>query len=195
MDPLPSLPVALVVVAGPQASGKSTVAAALCADLRRDGEQVALVELDQIAGMARPTLPDWETAHRIFESVTGHWLRADLTCVIAEGSGSHAEVVRLIEQAPATAVVVTVVATVPFEFALGRAQADPTRGISRERDFLAAVYQRWSGELARFDHDVLLDTSEVGVEQSVETIRAAVGRARQERAAHDSTHRVVDPPA
>lgn len=60
-----STPLALVAVAGPQASGKSALARALSAELRRQGELVALVELDQIAAMALPTLPDWDTAQQI----------------------------------------------------------------------------------------------------------------------------------
>lgn len=65
------VPLTLVIVAGPQASGKSTLAAALSAELRHRGERVALVELDQIAEMAIPTLPSWDVAHHIFESTTG----------------------------------------------------------------------------------------------------------------------------
>lgn len=47
---------ALIIIVGPQASGKSTLAAALSRKLRDQGEDVALVELDQIAAMALPTL-------------------------------------------------------------------------------------------------------------------------------------------
>jgi len=76
-------PLAFVVIAGPQASGKSTLAIALSAALRRRDERVALVELDQIAGMALPTLPSWEAAHHIFETTAGLWARTELTCVIS----------------------------------------------------------------------------------------------------------------
>lgn len=168
----------LIVVAGPQASGKSTLAAALSAELRRLGEAVALVELDQIAGMALPTLPSWQAAQRIFESVTGMWARTELTCVIAEGSGSQDEVSRLLRLAPSDAVTVTVVTTAPFEVAFARAQTDPTRGISKERSFLSGVYERWSSEVAQIDADVLIDTSVLSVEQGIERIRVAVGSAR-----------------
>jgi len=173
-----SSPLALVVIAGPQASGKSAVATALSEKLREQGELVALVELDQIAAMALPTLPNWTSAHRIFESVTGQWARSELTCVVAEGSGSHQEVSRLIQQAPPTAVVVTVVTSAPFEVALARAQADPTRGVSRERSFLSRVYDRWSTEAALIDSDVLLDTNDLDIAQSVERIEAAISSAR-----------------
>ena len=92
------LPLAVVLIAGPQASGKSTLAAALAAELRKGGEMVALVELDQIAAMALPTLAGWDAAHQIFESVTGMWARTSLTCVVAEGSGTQDEVLKLLRR-------------------------------------------------------------------------------------------------
>ncbi len=183
--PAPSEPgrtIALVVIAGPQASGKSTIATALSHDLRERGERVAVVDLDGIAAMALPTLPDWETAHAIFETVTGRWLRSDLTCVIAEGSGSHKEVARLVALAPPAAVVVTVAITVPFDVAFERARQDATRGVSRQRDFLAEVYRRWPGELARMDPDLVLDTGRLTVERSVDAVRRHVADARGRRA-------------
>lgn len=119
----------LVLLVGPQASGKSTVARALKEELRRHGERVALVELDQIAEMARPTLPSWDAAARIFAMVAGEWAREDLTCVIAEGIASQGEVEIVRCHTPAAAVVVTVVMTTPFEAALPRAQEDRSAGV------------------------------------------------------------------
>jgi len=177
------LPLALVVIAGPQASGKSTTATALSDSLRELGERVALVELDQIAAMALPTLPSWDTAHAIFESVTAAWCRAELTCVIAEGSGSQAEVSRLLEGAPTTAVKVTVITTTPFEVAFQRARTDPSRGISKQHSFLEAVYERWRSEMLQMEPDVLLDTDELDVEQSIDMIRRAMTSARTAGAA------------
>jgi len=171
-------PLAVVVIAGPQASGKSTLAAALTGELRKGGELVALVELDQIAAMALPTLPSWDAAHQIFESVTGMWARTGLTCVVAEGSGTQDEVLKLLSQAPAGAAAVTVVTTAPFEVAFDRAQADPTRGISKEREFLSGVYERWAHEVARIDPDVLIDTNTVPIELGVDHVRNAITAAR-----------------
>ncbi|RUR01550.1 hypothetical protein [Labedella endophytica] len=171
-------PLALVVIAGPQASGKSTLAAALATDLRSRGERVALVELDQIAGMALPTLPSWEDAHQIFETVTSLWLRTDVTCVIAEGSGSWDEVARILKRVPATPVTVTVATTAPFEAALARAQADPTRGISKERDFLTGVYEQWSREVDGTLWDLLIDTGDTDIDHGVARIEAALASAR-----------------
>jgi shikimate kinase len=172
---------AFVLLVGPQASGKSTVARALSKELRRRGERVALVELDQIAEMALPTLPGWDTAARIFAMVAGEWARADLTCVIAEGIASQDEVLILLDQAPAAAAIVTVVMTTPFEAALPRAQADRTRGASRDRDWLADRYQEWSVEVGSIDADVPIDASVLSVDQGVRQVHAAIESARSTR--------------
>lgn len=175
---------AVVLLVGPQASGKSTVARALSEELRREGERVALVELDQIAEMARPTLPSWGAAARIFAMVAGAWARADLTCVIAEGISSQDEVLILLEQAPEAAAVIIVAMTTPFEAALSRAQADPTRrrSPSRDRDWLAERYREWSAELGRLDADVLLDASGMSLDQCVRKLSADIRSARSSQA-------------
>lgn len=176
-----AVPLAFVLLVGPQASGKSTVARSLSEELRRQGELVALVELDQIAEMALPTLPSWDTAVRVFAMVAGEWARADLTCVIAEGIGSQDEVSILLDHTAAAAAIVTVVMTTPFEAALSRAQADPTRGASRDHRWLADRYQEWSVEVGRIDADVQIDASALSVDQGVRQLCAAIESARSTR--------------
>lgn len=177
-DPMSAAP-ALVVLVGPQASGTSTIAAALADDLRGAGEQLALVALDAIAAMALPTLPDWSAVSGIFETVTARWLQAGCSCVIAEGAGSATESGRLREQAGPGVAVVVVAVTASFETAYARASADATRGISRRFDFLQDVYARWPDELRRVGADLVLDTEESTVEASVAAVRAALAVARQ----------------
>lgn len=169
----------LVAIAGPQASGKSTIAAALGRALRDNGDRVAVIELDAIAAMALPTLPGWDTAHGIFEAVTGLWLLADLTVVVAEGSGSAAEVDRLVAAAPADVDVITVALTTDLESAYARALSDPTRGISKQYDFLETVYARWPAELERIDPDLLLDTSRLDVGASLSALVQELDQRRR----------------
>lgn len=170
-------PLVLVVIVGPQASGKSTIAAALADALRHRGETVALVELDAVAGMALPTLPDWGTAHAIFETVVGMWTRSALTCVVAEGSGSRDEVDRVLARS-SVAIPVVVALDAPFDLALARAHADPTRGVSRSAGFLRPVYARWTEALPRFGADLVLPTAELSVPACVEIVLGAVAAAR-----------------
>ncbi|MGP9683682.1 MULTISPECIES: AAA family ATPase [unclassified Brachybacterium] len=164
----------LILIAGPLAAGKSAVSRRLAADLRRRGRQIALVELDAIADMARPTLPDWAAAHRIFAQVTGQWLRTGLDTVIAESVSDQGELDRVLQNVPAGTPVLTVVATCPVEVALERALADPTRGVSRDPGFLRAAHVRWADDARSINADLVLETSTTSLEESVSRIRAAI---------------------
>lgn len=175
----------LVLIVGPIAGGKSTVARSLTAGLREGGADTALVELDQIAEMALPTLPDWSVAHEIFASVVGQWLRSTLSYVVAEGAGSPSEIARVLAAVPDGVRVVTIALTSPFPIALARAQTDPTRGVSKDPDFLAAEFERWARDLPAIDHDLLLDTSRSSVPECV----AAIERVLPQRPMHGRTER------
>lgn len=165
-------PTRLLLIVGPIAAGKSTIARALTAALRDTGQQIALVELDTIADMARPTLPDWADVHRIFASVTAQWLEAGLDLVIAEGPGSRQEVEKVRRSVPAGTSVVTVVLTSSFEIAISRALSDSSRGVSRDEEFLAQEYRRWADELPRIEHELLLDTGIAAPETALRKIRS-----------------------
>lgn len=165
-----SAPTRLLLIVGPIAAGKSTIARALTASWRAAGRQVALVELDAIADMARPTLPQWADAHRIFTSVTAQWLDAGLDLVIAEGPGSRHEIEKVRTSVPAGTPVVTVVLTSSFEIAFARALTDPTRGVSRQQEFLSQEYRRWAEELPWLEHDLLLDTDTGDPEEIIRQI-------------------------
>ncbi|HEX7350998.1 hypothetical protein [Brachybacterium sp.] len=164
----------LVLVAGPIAAGKSAVSRALAADLRSEGTRLALVELDQIADMARPTLPDWTDAHRIFASVTAQWLEAGLDLVIAESVSTRRELDLLLDTVPAGTPLVTVVLTCGADIALERALSDSTRGLSRQEDFLRRVHADWARELPHIPADLVLDTGEVSLAGSVRRLRSAL---------------------
>lgn len=173
MNQQPSPP-RLILIAGPIAAGKSTIAQALTRGLREAGRQVAHVELDTIADMARPTLPDWADAHRIFASVTSQWLSTDVEMVIAEGVGTRKEIEQVRDNVPAGTPILTVVLTVTFETAFARALSEPSRGISRQHRFLSEVYRRWGQELPTIDHDLRVDTDVVDPEQTIRQILSLV---------------------
>ncbi|WP_163543176.1 hypothetical protein [Occultella kanbiaonis] len=153
---------------------------------------MAVVELNQIAAMALPTLPGWDVAHRIFATVTGMWAQAELSYVIAEGSGSAEEVVDLVGQAPPNAAVVTVATTAPFEVAFSRAQADPTRGVSKQRDYLSRIYEAWPNTMKAIAPDLVIDTSTVGLTDSVNLVRRVIDRPQQEQGAASEHSARVD---
>lgn len=82
----------LVMISGPIASGKSTLAAELARLLRNAGLSVALTDLDTVAEMALPTLPDWAWAHDIHAQLVGAWLATGIDVVVDEGTSRPNEV-------------------------------------------------------------------------------------------------------
>ena len=56
-----------------------------------------------------------------------------------------------------------------FEEALRRATADPSRGLSKDRDFLAAHY-RTVGNAPEIDGDFMLDTADVSISLAARSV-------------------------
>ncbi|MBZ2198826.1 AAA family ATPase [Occultella gossypii] len=166
----------LVLISGPIAAGKSTLARAVTERLRERGRSVALVDLDTVAEMALPTLPDWEWAHEIHARLVGHWVRVPLDVVVDEGTSSRAEVAQVLGGVPEQTVVVRVVLVADVQRSWERAQGDPTRGVSKDRDFLERVYRHFEGELPGLERDLLLDVESTSLEESVASILAEVER-------------------
>lgn len=82
----------LVMVSGPIAAGKSTLGRELVRVMRARGSSVALTDLDTVAEMALPTLPDWGWAHRIHAQLVGAWLLSGIDVVVDEGTSTVEEV-------------------------------------------------------------------------------------------------------
>lgn len=101
---------------------------------------------------------------------------AGLTVVIAEGVGSHGEGENVVSAAGTTAA--TAALTTTFDVAFARAQADETRGISRDPAFLTRVYERWADALPTIGADVVVDTGALSVEEAVARLREALAQPR-----------------
>jgi energy-coupling factor transporter ATP-binding protein EcfA2 len=150
----------LVVVSGPIASGKSTLAAELARLLRSAGESVAVVGLDTVAEMALPTLDDWAWAREIYGQVVRAWLKTPISTVIAEGTAIPSEVGELLGHVPRDVRVVTVLLVTRYETALSRVRADPTRGRSRDPEFLDRMYRRFNDGLTGMAADLSFTSDE-----------------------------------
>ena len=128
--------------------------------MRSAGEAVAVVGLDIIVEMALPTLDDWTWAHEIHGQVIGGWVATPIPTVIAEGTETQAEVEQVLRHVASDVSVLRVLLVTQYESALRRATADPTRGVSKEPDFLAKMYQRFNDELPGMAYDLRLDSEE-----------------------------------
>lgn len=134
----------LVMISGPIASGKSTLAAELARMLRLEGLSVALTDLDTVAEMALPTLPDWDWAHGIHAQLVGAWLAAGVDIVVDEGTSNPTEVQQVLDRVPEGTEVFHVVLTADFDASLARARSDSGRGVSKDPDFLRADHEAYA---------------------------------------------------
>jgi Adenylylsulfate kinase and related kinases len=155
----------VIVISGPIASGKSTVARELARELERMDIRAAVIDLDVVRDQlsAKGSTSDestWTLARRGAATVANAFSEEGVAVVIAEGSfnmpsdrAAFAEVL----QANADPVYVTL--HVSFDEALRRAQSDPTRGRSRDPQFLGSYFAGWRDMLATVPAtDIVIDT-------------------------------------
>jgi len=170
-----------MVIVGPIAAGKSTLAAAVAQRLRERGEAVAVVGLDSVAEMALPTL-DWESAHEVHGHLVRAWLATPVGTVIAEGPSTAAELDQLMRYVPRDVEVLTVVLTTRYEVALRRAQQDPDRGISKDPDFLRGDHDRFDSSRPHLMCDLIVDSSDAPPSTLAEHVTHALDGRRSARA-------------
>jgi thymidylate kinase len=169
----------LVVVTGPIASGKSTVAAALGDRLRRAGRPVAVLDLDDvvdtIGGFVGLSPVQFEQAQLVFGRLVAAWLDQGFD-VIAHGPFLSPEEDDALLHAQGDGVVprrVLIQAT--YDVALERVSDGPGRIQSRDPVFLRATYDRYEQlrpglPAAEWVFDTTTTALPVIVEQLVEAL-------------------------
>ncbi len=178
----------VIVITGPIASGKSTIANALAAELRDGGVRAVVIDLDvvhdELIAEGAPADDDaWTVARRRAAAATNALASDGIDVVIAEGSynlpsAREAFDRHLVDGANP----VYVRLEVSYEEALRRAQGDPTRGRSREPGFLRAHFAAHAAVLAAAPStDIVIDTERttatVAAATIVDLVRPAVDRS------------------
>jgi hypothetical protein len=121
----------------------------------------------------------WARARRIAGALSTAFFDDGLGVVIAEGEfleqTARLEFMSMLPDDTSTRFVTL---TVPLDTALTRVERDPTRRISRDRDFLTRHYAELAEALAsRPDGDLRLDTSEITLEEATRfVVRWALGK-------------------
>lgn len=132
------------------------------------------MDLDTVAEMALPTLPDWEWAHAIHADLVGAWTARPLDVVVDEGSSSSAEVAQILAVVPDGVDVLRIVLLADVERSWERAQGDHSRGISKDHDFLGRVYEEYTHELPALGHDLLLDVEATTLDERADAVVIAI---------------------
>ena len=158
----------VVVITGPIASGKSTLGRAVAIQLSDRGLGSAVVDLDLVYEMLDPRRDPktdasrWTEARRLAGKIAAGLL-TQRPAVVVEGE-FETEVQRadFCNELPSGVRASFVTLTLNCDEAWRRAMLDPTRGISTDREFLAAHY-RARGHATPGDGDLVLDTGDVSV--------------------------------
>jgi adenylylsulfate kinase-like enzyme len=167
----------VIVITGPIASGKSTVAKELARSLDADGIRTAVIDLDLVHQelIATGSTADesiWAQArHRAAEAANA-FSRDGVAVVIAEGSFNlPTDRAAFDEDLVGHSGPVYVTLQVSFAEALRRAQGDSTRGRSRDPVFLASYFTKWREALADLPAtDLVIETERTTVEAAAATI-------------------------
>lgn len=138
--------------------------------LRSDGHAAVVVGLDTVAEMALPTLADWTWAHEVHGQLVGAWLEKPVHTVIAEGPETPAEIEQIMRHVGPEVSVLKVLITTRYEAALARSVSDPTRGISKDPEFLRRMYRRFEQTRPEIAHDFHFDTEELTSQDIAERI-------------------------
>ncbi len=144
----------LVVISGPIAAGKSTVAAAVATRLRDAGLSAAVSDLDDLVDSVlaprQQWQRSWDQARRAQAALIGGWLRSNVDVVIAHGPfHDKDEAAILLSEVPAGTVTRWCWLDVTYDVALERTAADPTRVLSRDPGFLRRSHDRVAALVAQ----------------------------------------------
>jgi shikimate kinase len=173
----------VVLISGPIASGKSALSRAVAAQLEEaSGASVAVIDLDLVYEMLdRGPKADervWAQARRIAGRL-GSVLLGEGRSVVVEGGdfGTEAALAAFESELPPQAAVRLVLLSVDFETALKRARSDDSRGVSKDRAFLAAHYVEFRTEW--LGRDALnLDTGSASLAETARSVVAWLAPAR-----------------
>jgi hypothetical protein len=118
----------------------------------------------------------WKDARRMAGRIAAGLVGVRPAVVVEGELDTESERADFCDELPSGLKATFVTLAVDFEEAWRRAQADPTRGISRDRDFLVAHYAAHAN-LERNDGDLLLDTGRMNVSVCVRAVTDRAMRA------------------
>jgi hypothetical protein len=170
----------LVILTGPIAAGKNTVADRLTRRLTGRGRTVVIADVDDVAAMVgSPGAAEaglWFAAHEAHGALVGQWMRSRVDYVVAVGPIYTAEERAAITRPlPDDAAVLWVVIDAAVSVTFARAQVDPGRGLSRDPEFHHAAHRRFRRLLPSIPADRAFDSEKLDAEQIAAAITDTLG--------------------
>ena len=169
----------LVIIVGPIASGKSTVAAGLAGRLRQAGRTVAVLDLDDVVdtvgGFVGLTDERFRQAQLVHGRLVGAWLRQDSDVIAPGPFFERHEREALVHDLPSGTRTQRVLLLSTYEVALGRVRREPERLLSRQPELLRVTYERVASLLPSMPtSDWTFDTATTPSEAIVDELAASV---------------------
>lgn len=165
----------LVIIVGPIASGKSSVAARVAERLLEAGRTSAVVDLDDVADCLVAPKRDWETqwrrARQVHDELVAAFRRSGVDHVIAHGSFLYVDEPSGVPDGVHDNTTLRVLLSVTYETALERAQGDPERGVSKDPSFLRWTHNQFAqrtGTLPPFQ--IAIDTDGESIENMADLV-------------------------
>jgi hypothetical protein len=169
----------LIVINGPIASGKSSLARAVARQLQVAGSAAA-IDVDLIYDMLQPDVRgpksddlSWHLARLAAAAITDTFLSGGVDAVVVEGAFYAKERAAYLGALRSGAVPRFITLRVGYDEALRRAQTDPTRGASRDPAFLRRYFGAMEPDIASVpDTDLVLDTETLDLGRCVDAVIA-----------------------
>ena len=169
--------VVLLVVTGPIASGKSTLARAVAREFVVRGAKAAAVDLDLVYEMLDPAhgpkadAATWRQARRIAARLAAAFLAEGVGVVVEGEFLTPAQRSDFNDALPDGVEPRFVTLSVSYDLALQRVANDPTRGVSRDPAFLCDHYEAAAQAVREVPRtDLALDTGAIGVAEAARIV-------------------------
>lgn len=169
----------LILIVGPIASGKSTVARGLATRLREAGHNVAVLDLDDvvgtIGGFVDLTPKRFHQAHVVHRQLVGAWLGQGFDVITHGAFFEPGEIAPVLEAMTVGTRLRRVHLLATYEVALERVAADPDRELSRQPEVLRLAYDHAEALLPTLPpSDWTFDTTTTRSTQIVEHLAAVL---------------------
>jgi len=169
----------LVVIVGPIAAGKNTVAELVAERCVETGRTVVVADVDDVAFMLRPPAQraeQWLAAHGAHGALVAQWMRSKVDVVVALGPiYDEDEQTALYGQLPVGVTPCRVLIDAPLATTWQRVNVDTSRGGSRQREFHERAHARYRTLLPGVTVDLAFDSSKSSAAEIAGAICRAVG--------------------
>jgi hypothetical protein len=165
----------LLVITGPVASGKSSVAGAVGNRMRQAGRSVAILDFDDIVdtvgGFVGLTSERFRQAFAVLGQVIGSWLSLGVDVVAHAPAFEEPEIDAVLHCVLADTVVRRVLLLSTYEVALERAAVDPQRLLSKDSVRLRRAYDRFEASVSpSVPFDWTFDTTATSLDELVDRL-------------------------